>query len=83
MVECEIASQLRGELNNAELELFLSYARAVATEGGNPQVHDGDDLTPQKRVGLLATVTTDGGTLIHFTGAGACLADRYGIDVMP
>lgn len=83
MVECEIASQPMAELNAAELELFLRYARAAAEQSATPMVQDGDDLTAQKRAGLLATVATERGTVIHFTGAGACLADRHGIDVMP
>jgi hypothetical protein len=34
-----------------------------------------------KRAGLLATIISGGHQIIHFTGAGRCLARDYGIDI--
>lgn len=96
MVDCihkgdhtELASRPMFEIDAESLEMFLRYARDAVNYGGNPLVEDHTvtgredcaHLQQLKRAGLLATVTSGGHQIIHFTGAGRCLAHEHGVHV--
>ena len=71
------------------LDMFLGFAKAAARSGGEPMVEshtlvgreEAAVLSQLKRAGLLATIIAGGHQIIHFTGAGRCLARDYGIDI--
>jgi hypothetical protein len=71
------------------LDMFLGFAKAAARSGGEPTMEshnlvgrvEAALLQQLKRAGLLATIISGGHHIIHFTGAGRCLARDYGIDI--
>lgn len=82
MVECDKASELMAEITDPELDLFLSLARAAGAHDGYPPVDPSAvGLVSLKRAGLLATVADAGELIVHFTGAGRCLAHSHGVDI--
>lgn len=83
------ASEPLCEIDDSALAMFLRYARDAADSGANPLVEDHiaagredcGNLAQLKRAGLLATVNAGSRMLVHFTGAGRCLAHQHGIDI--
>lgn len=71
------------------LDMFLGFAKTAARSGGEPTVEshtlvgrvEAAMMQQLKRAGLLATIISGGHQIIHFTGAGRCLARDYGIDI--
>ena len=69
--------------------MFLVFAHRSVIAGGSPvgrtPLVSGHEeqarLVTLKRAGLLATVTYSGNTIIHFTGAGRCLALAHGVKI--